>query len=101
MHPLEMGRPAAATAVATQVENNATSTAQVRSSPETDDAPSMPRGASATLSATSTPHASPDAQRRSPGGPSGRRRTDAPVRRRPLGTRLFEHANTTRRCTKK
>ena len=89
MHLLEMQRPAAATAVASQVENNATSAAPVRSSPKTDEAPSMPRGASATLSATSAPHAGPDAQRRSP-GPNGRRRTDAPVRRRPLGTRLFE-----------
>ena len=89
MHLPEMERPAVATAVASQVENTATSAAPVRSSPETDDAPSMPRGASATLSATSALHAGPDVQRRPP-GPSGRRRTDTPVRRRPLGTRLLE-----------
>ena len=89
MHLLEMQRPAAATAEASQVENNATSAAPVRSSPKTNDAPPMPRGASATLPATSAPHAGPDAQR-CPPGPSGRRRTDAPMRRRPLGTRLFE-----------
>ena len=84
MHLLEMERPAAATAVASQVESNATFAAPVSSSPETDDAPPMPKGAS-----TSALHAGPDAQRRPP-GPSGRRRTDTPVRRRPLGTRLFE-----------
>ena len=77
-HLLEMERPAAATAVASQVENNATFAAPVRSSPETDDAPPMPKGASATLSVTIALHAGYDAQRRPP-GPSGRRRTDIPV----------------------
>ena len=84
MHLLELERPAAATAVASQVESNATFAAPVSSSSETDDAPPVSKGAS-----TSALHAGPDAQRRPP-GPSGRRRTDTPVRRRLLGTRLFE-----------
>ena len=83
-HLLEMERPAAATAVASQVESDATFAAPVSSSPGTDDAPPVPKGAS-----TSALRAGPDAQRRPP-GPNGRRRTATPVRRRPLGTRRFE-----------
>ena len=64
--------------------NYETSAAPVSSSPETDDAQPVPKGAS-----TSALRVGPDAQRRPP-GPNGRRRTATPVRRRPLGTRLFE-----------
>ena len=69
---------------ASQMANDATSAAPVSISPETNDAPPVPKGAS-----TSALRAGPDAQRRPP-GPNGRRRTATPVRRRPLGTRLFE-----------
>ena len=60
-HLLEMERPAAATEVASQVKSDASS-APVSSSPETDDAPPVPKGAS-----TSALRAGPDAQRRPPG----------------------------------